>query len=240
MTTMARVIRPGSRRAMPACLRATLALRAAILALTALAAGCGAVHDEVSVALAANLPTPLVAPLPVRMGAYFNPEFTSFVAVDHRYAYRGGQVSAATAYHLPLGRPSRVLLEDAFAALFEGMVVVPERPPWPGGGPAVDAVIEPHIASAGRGIVVFEFTLLEPDGGRIASWHIEGASQPAQVFDRAERAQLETERAMRHAVAKLLLSFERQYGVARWLAGLEARGRTAVAQDDTKDRGEGG
>jgi hypothetical protein len=213
---------------------------AAVLALTTLVVGCGRVHDEVPVALAGHLPAPLVAPLPVRMGVYFSPEFSSFAAVDRHYAYRGGQASAATAYHLPLGPPSRVLLEDAFAALFERTVLVPERPPGLRGVPPVDAVIEPRISSAWRGIVVFEFTLLEPDGSQIASWHIEGASPPARVFDRRERAQLETQQAMRQAVAKLLLTFERQYGVARWLTDLEARNPSARAQHDTHDRRQGG
>ena len=196
---------------------------AIVLTATAMAAaGCST--TQIVVAPVTLPQDPLVARLPLAVGAYYAPQFRSY---EHVEEWTG---AARHRWSLLLGPASASLFEQTLPAMF-GQVRPLAMPPGAAVGlDRLDAVVEPTIEDAqltfgpalrtARFRIRYRLTLRSADGQTIASWTALGAAEDTHgVFElRPTVVARVVERALRAAAADLLVGFHQQPELARWPA----------------------
>ncbi len=190
---------------------------------------------------ATRLPAPLVEPLPLTVGVYYDAEFRAY---EHRQKIRG-EVAEHT-WTFSLGPPSVAYFDQVFASIFERAVPVQNRPSLPARRPEVAAIIEPsietfHVRSPPHpGISAFpvpfgtysatigyRITLYSVQGDVIASWTVGGSGAIQHTFVSEGLAGIVKgiyseviNAAMREAAGKFILAFRDQPEIRRWLKSI--------------------
>ena len=191
-------------------LRALAAMAAAVF-MTA----CGSSETDYQIDPGAVLGAkPLIEPLPLTVGVYYDAEFRNFETVQTRRVR-----DSIDRYHLRLGRPSMALFDLAFGALFAETVALSAAPPWEDGESQLDAAIAPRIESASLSSVRYAFTLTGANGRVIADWTVTGRHAGETSSERTVAHSIRF--AMRDAAADFLIGFQQESEVRAWLARLE-------------------
>lgn len=194
--------------------------------------------------------TPLVEPIPARVGVYYSPEFANHeYCFDASFAQKGEKEDC----FISLGPPSIALFDQVFKSLFENTIHVQNKS-VPIEDSGLNAIIEPRITfvsvtvpSRGPNVditphhfeVNYSFTLYDPQGYRIGSLDTFGSAQETwgdlskllfvyeQMFTLGSSHSSENillgelaEKAMRKAAAKFLIDFRENTGVQNWLKDL--------------------
>jgi hypothetical protein len=182
--------------------------------------GCNTV-----VHISKRFPSPVVEPLPVDIGVYYDEDFRS-------YQYR----SKGEKWVVPIGPASVALFNRVFTAMFERAVPVENQPSSPGRLPEFDALIQPEIkgyefllpAASGSDFyqvsIEYRMNLYASNGEVIDRWSITGWGWSRSKFWRAGEALAEaTTVAMRDAAAAMIINFTRRRRIKDWLSQVNGR-----------------
>jgi len=174
----------------------------------------------------ANLPRrPLIEPLPVTIGVYYSPEFST-----HTHEEMKEVEGDTNRYKFNLGFRSVVLFDQVFSSMFKRVILVEKRPPLGQVGLELAAIIEPsieeirisvvrHSPNYERALVIitYRIALYSTSGIRLASYTIEGSgeSRPRASIGTKSFGEA-THFAMRDAAAQFMAGFQDQQGVREW------------------------
>lgn len=175
----------------------------------------------------ANLPKrPLIEPLPITIGVYYSPEFSTHESIEEAKGDR---------YKFNLGSESIVLFNQVFASMFEKVIPVENRPPLKTDGPKVNAVIEPRIGYLRIGVVTqsqnvdedcwvrisYYITLYSPNGGSIALFRVDAVGESRPGYSVGVKSFGEAMRfALRDTAAQVMTGFSDEPAVREWLQSI--------------------
>jgi len=187
-----------SKRQMP--LVRTPMLGIGMLALT-LASGCG----TVKLVATPNIPTPLIAKIPVAVALYVPKEFSEYIHKEKR---------VSTDWNVDIGKGQAAGLTRLVTAMFDRVVVVDSINAGSQAGSDIKAILEPSVEEfafvtpqdAGSPFfavsIKYRVDVYSPDGRLADSWGFTGyGTTPSQ---------LATSMALRDAAAKLAVEFREQ------------------------------
>ena len=185
--------------------------------------------DTQVVPIDANLPkNPLIEALPITIGVYHSPDFSTHQSIEEVLKDRDR-------YKFNLGSGSVALFDQVFASMFERVIPVESRPPLRTDGPKVNAVIEPRIGYVSIGVappsqradyncwvrIVYYITLYSPDGGLLALFRVDAVGESRPGYSRGVKSFAEAMHfAMRDAAAQVMAGFGNEPGVREWLQAL--------------------
>ncbi len=197
--------------------------------------GCGGTVDKHVVVnqdvtaelLYQPIPEPLYQPIPATVGIHYGALRDHKTVLEEEYRERG----VTYRYHLALGAPSIALFNRALGAMFERTVQLPASAPSIAPTDArLDGVVEVALKniqySPWKVSLSYAITLHAPDGARLAQWRVLGYGEGSDP--RPNRLK----RAMRSAVAKFMIGFEKKPEVRAWLASLPGKGGGGAAGGD--------
>jgi len=171
-----------------------------------------------------EFPTPLVEPLPLKMGVFYPEEFRNFVYDESKDTQGVDDTS------IELGSAQVSLLDRIFLAYFEQVQVLE-----PGESASVrsglDAVLVPQVVDVEYSVprtsnakiyevwIKYQFNLLEPDGTTIATWTMPtyGKTPTAMLKSSKEAINLASMMALRDCGAAFITGFHKVPEVAQWL-----------------------
>lgn len=173
-------------------------------------AGCGGV----SLVATSNIPTPLVAKIPVTVALYMPKEFTGYVHKEKRWN---------ADWNIDLGTAQSEGLNKLFNAMFERVVPVDSVNAGAQLGGEIRAILEPSVEEyafvtprdAGSPFyavsIKYRINVYAPDGRLADSWGFTGyGTSPAQGLSSDLPLTQATAQAMRDAGAKLAVEFRDQ------------------------------
>jgi hypothetical protein len=216
-----------SKRQMP-LIRNSL-LSTGMLALT-LASGCG----TVKLTATPNIPTPLIAKIPVAVALHVPKEFSDYVHKEKRIS---------TDWNVDIGKGQAAGLTRLVTAMFERVVVVDSVNAGAQAGPDIKAILEPSVEEfafvtpqdAGSPFfavsIKYRVDVYSPDGRLADSWGFTGyGPAPSQGLSSTAPLEAATSMALRDAGAKLAVEF-RDQAIVRGLLpeGATLPGSTDVA-----------
>lgn len=198
-----------------------------------LAAACASVWGCVSsVVVDSDFPTPLVEPLPVRVGLLFDEELTTFVHVE--------DLPQQSAWTIDLGDANIAMLSPLFETMFAETTMVASVPAQGSAG-NLDGVLQPRLEKFEFDVPIGErdefvevwmqylLTLYEPDGSVVIEWPVSGygkAELTRRQEDAVRRAAIV---AMREVGATISTKFAEQPDVSYWLQ--ERQNEAALSAD---------
>jgi len=196
----------------------TIALAALLLALLV---GCG----PNKVVVQGNFPPPLIEPLPITLGVWFDDNFAKHEFFDEAKSKRDSSWVVNT------GEAQVQMWNALLAGMFAQVVHLKEQPGPGQSNPAIDAVLLPHVEElqyaipAQTNIKVYEiwlryrFELVTTDGTPIAQWTMTsyGKTPTALLQSDQEAVNLAAVMALRDAGANFATSFSRVPAVQDWL-----------------------
>ena len=172
-----------------------------------------------------------VVTIPVSVGVYYSPETLDFTHLYEWYGDFGGR----EVYAFPLGRPRRLVFDDALSMMFREAVPVDRLPTVEDGGPSIAGVVEvgvdavqvsglPVITFTSWAEITYKFSLFSADGSKLATWRVTGVAEKTQEslpWGRPHSAIIEAvEFAIQDAAAKFMTHFRDVPEVRRWLQGV--------------------
>jgi len=171
-----------------------------------------------------DFPTPLVEPLPVRVGVYYAEEFRNFV-YDESQDEQGADESI-----IELGKAQVSLFERVLPSVFAQVKVLEqaERSNLPAD---LDAILLPYVADVEYSVprvskakiyevwIKYQFELLAPDGSTIANWTMPAYGKTPTAFLKSSKQaiNLASVMALRDSGAAFITGFPRVPEVAQWL-----------------------
>lgn len=173
-----------------------------------------------SVVVQSEFPTPLIEPLPVRMGVLIDEELYNYI-----YAEAIPQQSTWT---IDLGDANVALLEPLFASMFDETVMVSEVPLGPQHAD-LDGVVRPTLAKFEFDVPIgqrdqfvevwmqYNITLYEPDGEVVTEWPVSGYGKAELSGKRELAVRRAAIVAMREVGATISTKFASQPDVSYWL-----------------------
>jgi len=206
--------------------------RAAPLALAAVvAAGCTA-----TASIPADFPTPLVDPLPIRVGVRYGEQFLTY---QHRE-----QIPSDREWVVELGDANVALFDTVLDSMFESTESVNEEAGRIAAAAGLDAVIEPELESYEFSVpletgdpfysvwMTYRMRLFSAEGRLIAEWPVRAYGKSRyKILDSDQSLAQATIMAMRDAGAELALQFATQPRIREWL-----REEGKVLPDKTGDQ----
>jgi len=206
------------------------------LAFVALAlAGC--TTKEVTVQ--GNFPAPLIEPLPITVGVWYEPEFAQHEFFDE------AKGRSESDWIVKTGEAQVQMWSQLFDRMFTEVRPLEARPSPGQMNPAVDAVLIPRVDElqyaipAHTNIKVYEiwmryaFELVSTSGDPIAEWTMTAYGKTPTAFLQSdeEAVRLAGVVALRDAGAHFITTFQKVPEVARWLESFnEPRQQAALAQ----------
>ena len=193
-----------------------------------LAAGLVLVGCSSEVIVESTFPTPLVEPLPVRMGIIFPPEL-------HDYIYTE-EIPEQSVWTIALGDANIAMLEPLFTKMFQETRTVAAVPLTASDG-ALDGVLRPSLEKFEFDVPVgerdkfvevwmqYQLTLYEPNGDTVVEWPVSGYGKSELGRNREDAVQRAAIVAMREVGATISTKFAEQPQVSDWLG--ERNGNTA-------------
>jgi len=173
-------------------------------------AACGAVK----LVATTNIPTPLVARIPVAVALYMPKEFTGYVHKEERWS---------TKWNIDLGHAQSDGLTRLFNAMFERVVAVDSVNAGSQLGGDIKAILEPSVEEyafvtprdAGSPFyavsIKYRVNVYAPDGRLADSWGFTGyGTSPSEGLSNSAPLTEATALAMRDAGAKLAVEFRDQ------------------------------
>ncbi len=206
--------------------------RAAPLALAGVvAAGCTA-----TASIPADFPTPLVDPLPIRVGVRYGEQFLTY---QHRE-----QIPSDREWVVELGDANVALFDTVLDSMFESTESVNEEAGRIAAVAGLDAVIEPELESYEFSVpletgdafysvwMTYRMRLFSAEGRLIAEWPVRAYGKSRyKILDSDQSLAQATIMAMRDAGAELALQFATQPRIREWL-----REEGKVLPDETGDQ----
>jgi len=181
-----------------------------------LAAGCAS-----SVVVESEFPTPLVEPLPVRMGLLFEEDLQNFIHVE--------DLPQQSAWTIDLGDANIAMLSPLFETMFLETQQVSDVPVAPGAVNDVDGVLRPVLEKFEFDVPIGErdefvevwmqylLTLYEPDGSVVTEWPVSGYGKAELTRQREDSVNRAAIVAMREVGAAISTQFAQQPDVSYWL-----------------------
>jgi hypothetical protein len=198
---------------MPTVCAARALHRWSSIAVGALLAGCSS-----SVFVESNFPTPLIEPLPVRMGVILDEELYNFVYVE--------DIPDQSTWTITLGDANVAMLEPLFETMFAETRLVTDMPVV---GMDLDGVLRPILEKFEFDVPVgerdefvevwmqYKLALYEPDGELVAEWPVSGYGKSELERNREDAVQRAAIVAMREVGATISTKFAVQPQVSYWL-----------------------
>ena len=172
--------------------------------------GCG----SVSLIASTNIPTPLVAKVPVAVALHVPKEFASYVHKEERWS---------TDWNIELGKAQAEGITRLVTAMFDRVVVVDSVNAGAQAGNDVRAILEPSVEEyafvtprdAGSPFfavsIKYRVNVYSPDGRLADSWGFTGyGTAPSQGISSSSPLAAATALALRDAGAKLAVEFREQ------------------------------
>jgi|GEM_PF-924747 hypothetical protein len=221
--------RPADRAGNMSLMRSALSTlsRPALLAATsALTWGCVS-----SVVVDSDFPTPLVQPLPVRMGLIFDEDLTNYIHVE--------DLPQQSAWTIDLGDANIAMLSPLFDAMFVETERVDSVPIT--GAAGVDGVLQPRLEKFEFDVPIgerdqfvevwmqYQLTLYEPDGSVVVEWPVSGYGKAELTRRREDSVRRAAIVAMREVGATISTRFAEQPDVSYWLQ--ERRNEAAMSAE---------
>ena len=196
----------------------TIALAALLLGLLV---GCG----PNKVVVQGNFPPPLIEPLPLTLGVWFDDDFSNHEVFDEAKSKRDSSWVVNT------GEAQVQMWNALLTGMFKQVVHLKEQPGPGQSNPDVDAVLLPHVEElqyaipAQTNIKVYEiwlryrFELVTTDGSPIAQWTMTsyGKTPTAMLQTHQDAVNLAAVMALRDAGANFATHFTRVPAVQDWL-----------------------
>ena len=184
-------------------------------------AGCG----PTKVVVQGNFPAPLIEPLPISLGVWFDTDFTQHEIFDEATSKR------ESSWIVNTGAAQVQLWDTLLAGMFVKVVHLDARPGPGQSSPGVDAVLIPHVEDlqyaipAQTNVKVYEiwmryrFELVTTDGTPIAEWSMSsyGKTPTALLQSDQEAVNLAAVMALRDAGANFATHFTKVPAVRAWL-----------------------
>lgn len=181
-----------------------------------LLAGCSS-----SVVVESTFPTPLIEPLPVRMGLIFGPELEDFVHAEN--------LPQQATWTIALGNANIAMLSPLFDSMFATTLAVSDVPVEAANIGELDGVLRPTLEQFEFDVPVGErdefvevwmqylLTLYEPDGSVVTEWPVSGYGKAELERDRQASVSRAAVVAMREVGATISTKFAEQPDVSYWL-----------------------
>lgn len=199
-----------------------LTMRAALVAFTAFGiTACGSTN----IVATSNIPTPLVAKVPVTVALHVPKEFSAYVHKEERWS---------TDWNIDLGKAQSEGITRLMTAMFERVVVVESVNAGAQVGNDVRAILEPNVEEyafvtprdAGSPFyavsIKYRVNIYSPDGRLADSWGFTGyGTSPSQGLSSSTPLAQATALALRDAGAKLAVEFREQAIVRGLMPDLE-------------------
>jgi hypothetical protein len=195
----------------------------------AMLAGC-----TTTVPIETNIPTPLIAPMPVRVAVFYDPSLTDF---EHTEDIVGG-----SDWVVKLGNANMTMFNKLFASMFQTVVKVDSLEQAFADSQGYDAIITPsivelQIAPPSRlgsdffeAWVKYRIDAFDNDQKPIVKWVVTGYGKAEpEMLGGSNALSAATVTAMRDAAANIVIKFKKQPRVREWideqerLHGLSAR-----------------
>ena len=200
------------------CPRVTIALATLLLGLLV---GCG----PNKVVVQGTFPPPLIEPLPITLGVWFDDDFSKHEFFDEAKSKRDSSWVVNT------GEAQVQMWSALLAGMFAQVVHLKEQPGPGRSNPDVDAVLIPHVEElqyaipAQTNVKVYEiwmryrFELFTTDGTPIAQWTMTsyGKTPTALLQSDQDAVNLAAVMALRDAGANFATHFTRVPAVQDWL-----------------------
>jgi hypothetical protein len=184
-----------------------------------------------SVTVLAQFPTPLVEPLPVRMGVIFTPELYNFIHAE--------DIPQQSTWTIDLGDANIAMLSPLFETMFEETRTVEDVPLAPEEIGRLDGVLRPSLEKFEFDVPIgerdefvevwmqYRLTLYEPNGDVVVEWPVSGYGKSELDRKREEAVRRAAVVAMREVGATISTKFANQPEVSYWLE--ERRNESALS-----------
>ncbi|MBI2970078.1 MAG: hypothetical protein HYY36_05005 [Gammaproteobacteria bacterium] len=193
------------------------------LACAVLCAGISGCSRSIQIKVDSDIPTPVLATLPVSMGVFYPEEFRHYVYTEDSPDRPDWSIDA--------GDSHVVVFQQILPSMFESVTEVPGVP-VPEGETGVKAVIVPAVVEMQFALpqetkfdvyeawIRYQISVLNPDGSLIARYLVDGYGKTEEAFlkSRDEGLSAAINLALRDAGAKLALGFGDVTEVRDWLA----------------------
>lgn len=227
-------------------LRQPVKLLAGLLVL-GLLAGCGARQ----VVVEGNFPEPLMSPLPLNMGVWYNEEFANHEFFDE------AKGRADSTWIVKTGAAQMQMWDTVLAGVFSNLEHMKNAPGSAEMNQIVDAVLIPKVEElqyaipAHTNVKVYEiwmryrFDMVTTQGEEIASWTMTSYGKTPTAFMQSDEAavNLAAVVALRDAGANFATNFTRIPAVREWLEQRQsklARAEATVVSEDVSEEDQAG
>jgi hypothetical protein len=186
--------------------------------LVAVAAICGC---SSSVVVESTFPTPLIEPLPVRIGVIFSPELHNYIHAE--------DIPQQSTWTIDLGDANVAMLGPLFRTMFREIREVSDVPLAPSDSVQLDGVLRPTLEKFEFDVPIgqrdefvevwmqYRLTLYEPDGDVVVDWPVSGYGKAELTRNREQAVQRAAIVAMREVGATISTKFAEQPQVSYWL-----------------------
>ncbi len=170
----------------------------------------------------ADFPTPLVEPLPIRVGVRYGDQFSTY---EHRE-----QIPSDREWVIHLGSANVALFDSVLGSMFDETEPVDREIEAIAAAADLDAVIEPELESYEFSVPIesgdpfytvwmtYRMRMYSADGRLIAEWPVRAyGKSPQKLLDSDQSLAQATVMAMRDAGAELALQFASQPRIREWL-----------------------
>jgi hypothetical protein len=201
--------------------------RSSAIAVCTLLAGCSS-----SVVVESSFPTPLIEPLPVRMGILFSEELHNFVYAE--------DIPEQSTWTITLGDANVAMLQPLFDSMFEETRPVSALPIDAANIEQLDGVLRPVLEKFEFDVPIgerdefvevwmqYNLMLYEPDGELVTEWPVSGYGKSELSRDREDAVRKAAIVAMREVGATISTKFSEQAQVSYWLGEKQNEAATPV------------
>lgn len=174
-----------------------------------------------SVVVETEFPTPLVEPLPVRVGLMFSEELRDFLHYE--------EIPQQSAWTIDLGDANIAMLEPLFESMFEQTFEVQAMPLGPAQRGNLDGVLRASLNKFEFDVPIgdddkfvevwmqYQLNLYEPGGDLVAEWQVSGYGKAEMGGRKADSVNRAAVVAMREVGATISTKFAEQPQVGFWL-----------------------
>ena len=183
-----------------------------------------ACEQSVSLKVDTEIPTPVIARMPVKMGVYYQDELRNFVYEENTEERPNWKIESGSS-HVAL-----------FEQILSSMFVETKEVAGTAANSTVDAVLLPSVAEMQFALppetktdfyeawVKYKIELYNQDGSPIANWSVTGYGKSSSEFmkSRDKGINAAVNQALRDAGAKFALGFSRVEEVGAWLEQIDS------------------
>ena len=183
-----------------------------------------ACEQSVSLKVDTEIPTPVIARMPVKMGVFYRDELRNYVYEENSEDRPNWKIDSGSS-HVAL-----------FNQIISSMFVETKEVGGTTADTTIDAVLSPSVAEMQFAMpaetktdfyeawVKYNMELYNRDGSRIANWSVTGYGKSSTEFMKSRDKGLNAavNQALRDAGAKFALGFRRVADVSSWLEQIES------------------